>query len=166
SLMFSAWTTRSPGGSVLRDGHPVAAWLTDVLAEAVRPSGRWALDFSRSPVGRSRRPAVILSANDVASPAMLPPLNVLFEVLDLGPLTEVCARLFCFPFRGVYPSFQGSNRLEADIEDINIDGKTLTNLRFADDIVLFANNTSDHAQRSRQKIGLQMNEKKTQWMRI
>ncbi|CAD6197949.1 unnamed protein product [Caenorhabditis auriculariae] len=36
----AAWTTRSPGGSVLRDGHPVAAWLTDVLAEVVRPSGR------------------------------------------------------------------------------------------------------------------------------
>ncbi|CAD6191805.1 unnamed protein product [Caenorhabditis auriculariae] len=49
-----AWTTRSPGGSVLRDGHPVAAWLTDVLAEVVRPSGRWApewaLDVSRNPV--------------------------------------------------------------------------------------------------------------------
>ncbi|CAD6193821.1 unnamed protein product [Caenorhabditis auriculariae] len=37
--MFSAWTTRSPGGSVLRDAHPVEAWLTDVLAEVVRPSG-------------------------------------------------------------------------------------------------------------------------------
>ncbi|CAD6190023.1 unnamed protein product [Caenorhabditis auriculariae] len=86
--MFSAWTTRSPGGPVLRNGHPVAAWLTDVLAKVVRPSGRWALDVSRDPVGRSRRPAVILSANDVASPAMLPALNVLFEVLDLGPLTE------------------------------------------------------------------------------
>ncbi|CAD6188299.1 unnamed protein product [Caenorhabditis auriculariae] len=47
---FRTWTTRSPGGSVLRDGHPVAAWLTDVLAEVVRPSGRWALDVSRNPV--------------------------------------------------------------------------------------------------------------------
>ncbi|CAD6191090.1 unnamed protein product [Caenorhabditis auriculariae] len=64
---FAAWTTRSPGGSVLRDGHPVATWLTDVLGEVVRPSGRWALDVSRNPIS------------------------------DLGSLPEVCAPLFFFP---------------------------------------------------------------------
>ncbi|CAD6197841.1 unnamed protein product [Caenorhabditis auriculariae] len=57
------------------------------------------------------------------------------------------------------------------IKGINIDGKILTNLRFADDIVLFANNTSDLSSMLNdldavgKKIGLQMNEKKTQWMR-
>ncbi|CAD6190024.1 unnamed protein product [Caenorhabditis auriculariae] len=52
------------------------------------------------------------------------------------------------------------------IKGINIDGKILTNLRFADDIVLFANNTSDLSSMLNdldavgKKIGLQMNEKK------
>ncbi|CAD6196046.1 unnamed protein product [Caenorhabditis auriculariae] len=54
---------------------------------------------------------------------------------------------------------------------INIDGKILTNLRFSDGIVLFANSTSDLSTMLNdldavgKKIGFQMNEKKTQWLR-
>ncbi|CAD6191521.1 unnamed protein product [Caenorhabditis auriculariae] len=53
---------------------------------------------------------------------------------------------------------------------ININGKVLTNLRFADDIVIFANNTADLSTMLNdlndvgKKIGLTMNQKKTQWM--
>ncbi|CAD6196038.1 unnamed protein product [Caenorhabditis auriculariae] len=54
---------------------------------------------------------------------------------------------------------------------INIDGKILTNLRFSDGIVLFANSTSDLSTMLNdldavgKKIGFQMNEKKPQWLR-
>ncbi|CAD6199436.1 unnamed protein product [Caenorhabditis auriculariae] len=75
--MFSAWTTRSPGGSVLRDGHPVAAWLTDVLAEVVRPSGRWApewaLDVSRNPKHGYIIVTAARAATAISPPVCLPP---------------------------------------------------------------------------------------------
>ncbi|CAD6199453.1 unnamed protein product [Caenorhabditis auriculariae] len=57
-----------------------------------------------------------------------------------------------------------------EVRGINIDGKVLTNLRFADDIVIFANNTADLSTMLNdlndvgKKIGLTMNQKKTQWM--
>ncbi|CAD6200156.1 unnamed protein product [Caenorhabditis auriculariae] len=57
-----------------------------------------------------------------------------------------------------------------DIRGINIDGKVLTNLRFADDIVLFSSSTTELSSMLNdldevgKKIGLKMNVKKTQWM--
>ncbi|CAD6192360.1 unnamed protein product [Caenorhabditis auriculariae] len=58
-----------------------------------------------------------------------------------------------------------------DIRGINIDGKVLTNLRFADDIVLFSSSTTELSSMLNdldevgKKIGLKMNVKKTQWMK-
>ncbi|CAD6196957.1 unnamed protein product [Caenorhabditis auriculariae] len=58
-----------------------------------------------------------------------------------------------------------------DIRGINIDGKVLRNLRFADDIVLFSSSTTELSSMLNdldevgKKIGLKMNVKKTQWMK-
>ncbi|CAD6188300.1 unnamed protein product [Caenorhabditis auriculariae] len=58
-----------------------------------------------------------------------------------------------------------------DIRGINIDGKVLTNLRFADDIVLFSSSTTElssmlnNLDEVGKKIGLKMNVKKTQWIK-
>ncbi|CAD6196875.1 unnamed protein product [Caenorhabditis auriculariae] len=61
--------------------------------------------------------------------------------------------------------------ISPNIRGINIDGKVLTNLRFADDIVLFSSSTTELSSMLNdldevgKKIGLKMNVKKTQWMK-
>ncbi|CAD6189601.1 unnamed protein product [Caenorhabditis auriculariae] len=58
-----------------------------------------------------------------------------------------------------------------DVRGINFDGKVLTNIRFADDIVLFSSSTTELSSMLNdldevgKKIGLKMNVKKTQWMK-
>ena len=63
------------------------------------------------------------------------------------------------------------NTLDWDEKGIRIDGKFLSNLRFADDIVLFSRNTNEAAtmlnelNEAGKKIGLRINRKKTQFMK-
>ena len=63
------------------------------------------------------------------------------------------------------------NTLDWDEKGIRIDGKFLSNLRFADDIVLFSRNTTEaetmlnELNEAGKKIGLRINRKKTQFMK-
>ena len=61
--------------------------------------------------------------------------------------------------------------LDGDDKGVRVDGKFLSNLRFADDIVIFSRSTTEaqamlgELNEAGRKIGLRINRKKTQFMK-